>query len=259
MHVSAVSPADEQQKEVISRRILRGGLWIVIARCAGVGFWIIANTFLGRLLSPEEFGQFIFCITLITFSSTLAVFGLDRAMLSIVPPRLASGRSIECRNLIFIGFKSVLASASLASLLVYIAMQLCRLWLPAFPLPASAFALITLIIFEVAVLQFTSETLRSLHELRFASIFGSEATAPLINFVFLIPVLLAAAKIIQMNLLSALALYATAVGISLAGALVAAVRTIKTHTAEGDASTAPQPGELVHLLTIGGPAALAQM
>lgn len=155
-------------------------MWVIAWRVIGFGSTAAANIIFARWLGPEEFGTYLFLTSVMAFGCILACAGLNETSLRSLSELLAVGKrpeAITClRRVVQLAFGTTLAAAlAVASLLI--AWQGAK--------STATIGLGTLVVVALGVvalgwIQIIAESLRGLHELRFASLFsGGQAGGPL--------------------------------------------------------------------------------
>lgn len=97
----------------LRRRMLRGSAWVMGGKAATIVLGVVINAILARLLEPEELGAYFTTYILVVVGSTIAQFGLDRAVVRFVSGALGAGDPGRARAAIrkAVGFGAVGAVA----------------------------------------------------------------------------------------------------------------------------------------------------
>ncbi|MGI8979018.1 MAG: lipopolysaccharide biosynthesis protein [Pirellulaceae bacterium] len=169
---AAVRAAPASRAEASGRleRLPRAALWVMLGRGLGIGSTLLATIIVPRLVAPREFGELTSLLSVVTFAAIMAQLGLGHTCLRFLSESLARhdhgriGRTLRLATV-------VLAAASLATCGIT---ALC-LWLygeSLFQLEHIAWLnpLASVLILLMAWQQFSAESLRGLHELRWASL-----------------------------------------------------------------------------------------
>ncbi len=209
---ASVHETARKPRAALARRLLRGGAWVTLGRISGIALAFVLHMVLARQLEPAAFGAFALVISLITFCSIVARFGLDRVLLRF----LSEGRSPQqaLREARAIARSSVPAVAVLAGLLL--TQYGSELGIGSSP------ALVLLIVAALAlhaIVQIVAEALRGLHRLDWATLFDVQASGPLLNLILLGLVLVLSLSG-HVTLLAVVGLYVAALLVLLTAALV---------------------------------------
>jgi len=68
----------------INKKLISGSVWAFSGKLLMTLSGFLINIFLARVLSPEEVGNYFLIISLITFTSTFALFGLPKAAVKLI-------------------------------------------------------------------------------------------------------------------------------------------------------------------------------
>ncbi len=168
-----------------------GAAWVIGSRVAGIGVAMLLQMALARTLPPADMGHFSLLSTVTALGSLLAMRGTNAALLRVVPQALESGRDREAAR--FLRWASATAGRGaliLAAAVIFFWPSVADWW--QIPRDRSLAVLVALSLIALAVVQFAAESLRSLHELRFASLLtGGQTGGLLVNALFLGLLLLA--------------------------------------------------------------------
>lgn len=216
----------EVHDKAIHRRLWRGGTWVVVCRVVGIGLAFALNVVLTRLLSPGEFGMFLFLLTALGFCATLGRFGLDRALLRFLSECLARKDHRGVRRVLVMGLR-------IGTISSFISAGVCSVFLGFFgdslfgvSLSPRLWLMTGVGLMVLALLQITAETFRGFHQLRFASIFDAQNSGPLVNLIF-ITLLIAVAGQVSLSIEWALGLYVLSLIVVFPVALFLLIRTSK--------------------------------
>jgi O-antigen/teichoic acid export membrane protein len=166
-------------------RLLRGGLWVLFGRVAGISSIVLMNALLARGLTLDDFGAFVVAKSLASIFGLAAMLGWNSSLLRFLAERLALGDARGARWYLILSCVSVLIASStllfvLAGTPVGAALGH---WLK-LPNPNSIVVLAGLWMFVSAWHSFLAEGLRGCHEQRFATLLGGEMGGPLANLLF---------------------------------------------------------------------------
>ncbi len=173
-------------------RLWSQGLWVAGGRCLGVLAALTANAVLPRVLSPDAFADFAVALSIIAFAGGMAPFGLDVVVVRQVSKHLAHGavrRASQWLHRCIKMSKIQAADFGVTTALVVLCIGESGLGL-------ANSTMLGLIIGSTAGFvgyqMVTAESLRSLDDLRSASLFtGGRPGGPIANALFLIGIVLA--------------------------------------------------------------------
>lgn len=161
-------------------------MWVAFGRGLGIGSTLLATILVPRLLAPRELGELTTVLSVITFAAIVAQLGLGHTCVRFLAESLVSHDLFRIRRTLRLAF-SLLVGASLftcgltALLLAIFGESFLHLTNLAWLIPLAA----TLILL-MAWQQFSAESLRGLHELRWASLLsGGTFGGPLPVLLFL--------------------------------------------------------------------------
>ncbi len=182
---SPLSYAPPAPADVLAR--LRGGaVWVVGARVAGIGVSLLVSVVLARHLVPADFGNFALLSSLIAFVSGLVVLGLGGAVVRFVPESLARGNAVRARDALRRAFALAALSWPLLAGGLWLFWPRLAGWLN-LPAEGSYVAIVVISVGLLALVQLSSDGLRSLHDMRLASLLsGGQSGGLLCNLVFLV-------------------------------------------------------------------------
>ncbi|MGH6886358.1 MAG: lipopolysaccharide biosynthesis protein, partial [Geminicoccales bacterium] len=157
----------------LTRRLVRGGGWALLARAVALPVGLLQAMLLTRILTPAEVGAYFLAISLIGVLAILAQVGMSRPMVKMVASALATERPRAARHAIRVALLVTLAGGVLLALALAAGLgeglsamledgDALRRVLPIIAAMVLAFALIDVV----------AETLRGFHDLRAASAFG---------------------------------------------------------------------------------------
>jgi O-antigen/teichoic acid export membrane protein len=163
-----------------NNRLRSGAMWVIAWRVIGFGSTAAANIIFARWLGPEEFGTYLFITSVMAFGCILACAGLNETSLRSLSELLAVGKrpeAIAClRRVLQLAFGTTLAAAMAVAVLLAI-WQARKVTTT---LSIGTLLVVALGVVALGWIQIIAESLRGLHELRFASLFsGGQAGGPL--------------------------------------------------------------------------------
>ena len=238
------------------RQLPQAALWVMLGRGLGIGSTLLATIIVPRLLPHREFGELTSLLSVVTFAAIMAQLGLGHTCVRF----LAESLVLHDRSRIGWTLRlamSVLIVASLAIcgitvlLLGLFGESFLQLTHVAWLIPLAA-ALILLMAWQ----QFSAESLRGLHELRWASLLsGGTFGGPLPVLLFL-GLLACVAIQVQPTITTTLACQIAGSGVSLLVSIFclrATVRSIYQNDAFSSAATPSPPLRLESLLRVSLP------
>ncbi len=174
----------------VAWRLRSGAFWVIGGRIAGIGVTLLANIVLARQLSPIDFGKFNLLSSVIALLSLLTMFGLSGAVVRLIPEQLAFGQGRHARRILRMSYITLAFVWSAVAAVAWGSWP----WLAAkYALPAEAKFILFVITSAglIALLQLTAESLRSFHELRFASLLAGGQSGGLLSNTLFVGMLLA--------------------------------------------------------------------
>ncbi len=108
----------------IRRRLLRGSSWVLVGRIISIILGVVINALLARLLTPDEFGAYFTCFTMVILGSLIAQLGLDRAIVRLISAALGTGQPGKARHAI----ERIFAIGSMGALGMGVAMAILGPW-----------------------------------------------------------------------------------------------------------------------------------
>lgn len=224
-------------------RLRWGALWVVGGRLAGIGVTLLANVVLARQLSPVEYGKFNLLSSLIALLSLFTMLGLSGAVVRFIPERLAFGQGSQARRILRLSYATVAIVWALVAGSVWGGWD----WIAAeFALPTETtfVLLVAASAALIALLQLTGESLRSFHELRFASLLSGGQTGGLLSNTIFVGLLLGWGMYASASLHDALSLNVVSLLLVVPLALIFLWKTVRSHQSAGVATLAdPEVGE----------------
>lgn len=233
-----LSRAEGSERSSLNRlqRLPRAALWVFFGRGLGIGSTLLATIFLPRLLAPRELGELTTVLSVITFAAIVAQLGLGHTCVRFLAESLVSHDLGRIRRTLRLAL-SLLVGASLftcgltALLLALFGESLLHLTNVAWLIPLAA-----VLILLMAWQQFAAESLRGLHELRWASLLsGGTFGGPLPVLLFLGLLALLAARS-QPTISATLACQIVGSGVSLVVSILCLRATVRFVCQSGSAS-----------------------
>lgn len=160
-----------------STRYLRGGFWVLIGRVLGIGTTLLSNVVMARLMAPSDFGEFLLIVSIVSFASAVAMFGINHVMVRILGESLGLADPNRTRQAFRIGAAvagtSIVAVGLIAPIVLHFVLSQEHLGVV-------ALVSISIAIMLIAWQQVAGESLRGLHEQRFANLLsGGQISGPL--------------------------------------------------------------------------------
>ena len=167
---ASVPNAEDRAAQDPTSRLSQGALWVALGRGLGIGSTVLATIFVPRLLAPREFGELTSLLSIISFGAIVAQLGLGASCVRFLAESLARQDQSRIRRTITLA-TGVLAVASLITGGI-LALVLWGGGESFFHLRGAGWAvpLAVILMLCMAWQQFSAESLRGLHELRWASL-----------------------------------------------------------------------------------------
>ncbi len=212
-------------------RMRWGALWVIGGRIAGIGMTLLANVVLARQLGPDEYGKFTLLSTIIALLSLLTMLGLSGAVVRFVPESLAHGQVAKAHRILCMSFGIMSLIWGLAGVGIVTCWSLLA---AAFYLPAEIDFVLLVVASGglIALLQLTAESLRSFHELRFASILAGGQTGGLLSNTIFVAMLVVWGLFDSATLRSALSINVISMLVVAPLALIFIIKTVRSHQPE---------------------------
>jgi O-antigen/teichoic acid export membrane protein len=151
----------------IMRRLLSSGAAATLGRVAGMGAQFACYALLARILTPSDFGAYVFASSIAIPLSALATIGLTRFAVRFVAEYLVTDSFAEVRQTLRLALGCGIVTIGLASLTCYAIVYAFNLSQPSKePAPA---ALIAMWVACLAAGQLFAETVRGFHEVMVSS------------------------------------------------------------------------------------------
>ena len=172
--------------DAVSRRVLKGGVLTAGTKFAGIGAALVANVFLARAVTTDEFGVFLLLSTVISFGAIIGRAGLDRALVIYISKDIAVGRAGAAREAVRKGLRisevaSLVAAVAIFGLLYFGGRRL-------FDLPQSfgIAAAVAIGVLLTSRLNVVADSLCGYHDQLYRSLFESQSGGLLLNGVFVL-------------------------------------------------------------------------
>jgi O-antigen/teichoic acid export membrane protein len=209
-------------------RLRSGALWVVGGRLAGIGVTLLANIVLARQLTRDEYGKFNLLTLLIALLSLFTMLGLSGAVVRFIPERLAFGQNSQARSILRLSYLTMAIVWTIVAITIWGGWQ----WLAeefGLPTETSFIVLVAASVGGIAVLQLTGESLRSFHELRFASLLSGGQTGGLLSNTLFVGLLLGWGYYATATLHDALLLNVVSLAVIVPLALLLLWKTVNDH------------------------------
>lgn len=172
-----VALIDDAPREDWRRRLLSNGVWVTIGRVSGIATTLLSNIILARILAPADFGKLLLIISVAGIGSVIAMFGLNAAMLKLVGESLGIGD--RQRTVQVFKFGALVASISIF-LFGLVAPWLVWLAMPHLEMTPLVLLSISIAICLISIQQICAESLRGMHEQRWANLLtGGQICGPI--------------------------------------------------------------------------------
>jgi len=243
----------------LTGRLRAGAVWVVLSRSLGIVVTVLANMALARWLSPEAFGSYLLLSSVLAMGTLLATLGLNVAVIRFVSGSLGHGDVGGARQAL--GQVFAVAAASIASVAA-IAAAVLSYYGPTLVGVADTPGIVPLAVTSLvllSVLQLLAEACRSLHDLRFASLFSGGQTGGLLSNVLFLMLIAAAIVVGQPSLRAAIALNLLAMIVTLPLAVFGFVRVARLQLAAPESRRSVSALRLRPLLAFSIPMLLIQL
>jgi O-antigen/teichoic acid export membrane protein len=219
----------------VAWRIPWGALWVIGSRLAGIGVTFLANIVLARSLTQDEYGKFNLLSSIIALLSLFTMLGLSGAVVRFIPERLAFGQGSQARRILRISYVTIAIVWAVVALTVWSGWPLIatEYFLPK---DQSFILLVAASTGLIALLQLTAESLRSFHELRFASLLSGGQTGGLLSNTLFVGLLLGWGLYATASLQDALSLNVISLLVIVPFAMLLLWKTVSNHHSAGEAT-----------------------
>ena len=197
------------------RRVISGGIWVVVARFLGIASTVLANYLLARQLA-EAFGQFVVLCSIMNAASLVAIFGMSSGVVRFVAEQLAHDNRARARQVLRICFRLAACSTVVTTMVVLVGMSVSGSHYLSLPQPILIAVIMASVLATQAFSNLNAAALRGLGEMRYSSMVGGQggAVGPMANTLFLVLVA-GLACVTQLSLVGVLFAYLAAFGITL--------------------------------------------
>ncbi len=166
------------------RRLLRESVWVVGGRLLGIGTAIGINVVLARVLPPADVGIFLLLGSILTFSSFVAMFGLNAGLVRFVSESIGVGDADQARRVLRQGTKVAILSVSCGGLICGGFLLLAGEWLFDLPQVVVLAPLVACGVVGAATIQLCASLLRSFHDSRVSIMLTGQFGGPICNLLF---------------------------------------------------------------------------
>src|SRR5918998_461263 len=174
MNTARQDPRAVSPRQLLKRRLLSGSAWAFLGKMLVALTGLISSALLARLLTPQALGTYFLAYSILNVGTTLGALGLTRTVVRLVAEGMGLNLFGRVRRVISV----VLGVGTLSALGVGLAYLLLGDDLAKAVFNAPALAAITGLVagwLIVSTLQgLLSETFRGFHDIRLASILGSQ-------------------------------------------------------------------------------------
>lgn len=214
----------------LTRRLLAGGLWVLLGKGITAGCEFVTMAILARLLSADGFGAYGLAFTVSVGGAMLAQLGVHQAVVRFVSEALGQGRGARARAAIGQAYRWCLVGSVLVAV-VMLGGGGRALALGLWDAPELAAALSVLLAWLVAraFQVLTSEVFRGFQDLFRATLFGGSISQPLLAAA-LVAVLVSRGHA-DLRLVLGLAAAATTISV-LIGAVAVCRRVVRLESGE---------------------------
>lgn len=173
-----MNPFHARQSATLSRRFLSGATWALIGKVLSATATLGANALLARLLTPTDMGSYFLIFSVVTVCSIVGQFGLDRGMVKLIAPGLASGHSRLVRENLVASFAIVLGISLVVGACLVSKPGRWVLGSISGSAPIVSLAALIAVWIVISALQgLVRESFRGFHDIRLATVFGGLVTA----------------------------------------------------------------------------------
>ncbi len=162
----------------LKQKLISGGAWAFSGRILVLISGLIINGLLARLLPPEELGVYFLILSIVMFSTQIALMGMIRTVVRIISESLGTNRPARARSAITKIF--LLAVFGIAIVAAFVGLdtgrQIARQLFNS-PLMAGHMALVAAWIALFAIQSLLAESFRGFSDIRMASVFDRLLTS----------------------------------------------------------------------------------
>jgi O-antigen/teichoic acid export membrane protein len=166
-------------------RLLRDGVWVVGGRVLGIATAIGINIVLAWILPPADLGVFFLLASILSFSSFVAMFGLNAGLVRFVSESIGAGNADQARAILNLGARLGAVSIACGGFLSFTFL----LWggEPFFGIQNTAglAPLLAISVVAFAILQLCARLLRSFHNSHLSILLTGQFGGPICNLMFI--------------------------------------------------------------------------
>ena len=169
----------------IRRKLVRGSLTVFLGMAAGTLLTLVFNAILARIVGHSTLGAYFLVFSMVTFGTTIAQLGLDRAVVRLVASSRATGNTGRARRSIRVVFTMGAASSVALALLLELGLgDFVAVNIYHSQAVAGVVGLAAVWIIVNALLSLTAETFRGLKRFWPATLFSGLAVDVLLVLAF---------------------------------------------------------------------------
>lgn len=191
-------------KRSLSRRLVGGTLWALLARVLGVASAIVATAMLARFLSLGDMGVYFLAVSLVTVVAGVGQMGLERAAVRRVSAALAVSQSGEAERVGIVIARLGAVAALVSAAVLYLAVL--PILAAVFPKIAPLLPLrshLALWVLASVILAIASHIMRGFHDVRRASFLDGALAPALLAAAYAVLVAIGADSSLQVVMLIA--------------------------------------------------------
>jgi len=176
----SLDPGQPHPVPSLKRRMLAGGVWVLIGKSITVLCTLATEALLTRMLGRETYGLYTVAFSLVAVASVAAQLGMHQTAVRFIAESLGLGRPARARETIRLVYRWALVGA-LGVFLLLVAGPGVLLVKHVWDAPELAATMGALAVWAVVVSfqVITSECFRGFKDLRFAALFGGAVTGVL--------------------------------------------------------------------------------
>jgi len=164
----------------LKRRMLSGGIWVLLGKSLTVLCTLINEAILSRMLGEEGYGTYVIAFSFVSVAAVTAQLGLHQTAVRFVAESIGTSRPGRARQTLRLVYRWG-AVGALGMLVLLIAGPGARLVIGVWESPELAASIGALAVWAVLISfqVITSESFRGFKDLRFAALFGGAITGVL--------------------------------------------------------------------------------
>lgn len=203
----------------LKNKILWGGFWATLIKSLSLPLNLILASLLAKSLSPADIAYYYLAFSLVSAASLVGMLGMDQTMVRIVASAMAVENYVAAKNTIILAFAwSGIGSLTIAIFIIFFGSNL--------GLTENLLFSVALWVVTQTIQNVLAEGFRSLHDIRFATLFQNKI---LINAILII-ILLYFGQSSKINLETIILLIATVSGaVVILGIILLWVKVKKDH------------------------------